>query len=66
MKNKILEEVWKHRDAFAKQHGYDIDAMVVALRKMEREPLSTVVDHRKESQNEPFERSGRNAGDDSR
>jgi len=35
MKNEILEEVWRNRDEFARQHGYDIDAMVVALQEME-------------------------------
>ena len=45
MTNEILNEVWRNRDAFARKHGYDIDAMVATLQEMERtEPLSRVVD----------------------
>lgn len=66
MKNEILEEVWRHRDAFAKQHGYDIDAMVAALQEMEQEPLSTVVDHRKESPNKRLKATPANVGGASR
>ncbi len=49
MKNEILEEVWRNRDEFAKQHGYDLDAMVAALQEMERHPFSTMVDRRHET-----------------
>jgi hypothetical protein len=49
MKNEILEEVWRKRDEFASQHGYDIDAMVVALQEMEQHPLTRVVDRRKQA-----------------
>lgn len=28
MKNDILEEIWRNRDDFAREHSYDIDAMV--------------------------------------
>ncbi len=44
MKDKILTEVWKNRDDFAKRHNYDLDAMVTDLQEMERHPWSTVVD----------------------
>ncbi len=47
MKNQILQEVWRCRDAFAREHGYNIDAMVVALQDMERSPLTEIVDRRK-------------------
>jgi hypothetical protein len=47
MKNEILEEVWRNRDEFAKQHSHDIDAMVAALQEMERHPLTKLVDRRK-------------------
>jgi len=47
MKNELLEEVWRNRDEFAKRHNYSIDAMVAALKKMERHPLSRIVDRRK-------------------
>ncbi len=47
MKNEILEEVWHNRDAFAREHGYDIDAMVAALQKDEQNSLNVIVDRRK-------------------
>ena len=50
-KNEILEEVWRHRDAFAREHNHDIDAMVAALQRMERQPLSKIVDRRKKTPN---------------
>ena len=31
MKNEILQEVWRNRDEFAREHNYDIDAMVVPI-----------------------------------
>ena len=46
-KNEILEEVWRNRDEFAKEHNYDLDAMVAALQEMEKHPLSKVVDRRR-------------------
>ena len=45
-KNEILEEVWRNRDEFAREHDYDLDAMLAALQEMERHPLSKVVDRR--------------------
>ena len=57
MKNEILQEVWRYRDAFAKQHGYDIDAMVAALQEMERHTLSMVVDRREKPPNKRVERT---------
>ena len=44
--NEILEEVWRNRDEFAREHNYDIDAMVAALQEMERRSLNEVVDRR--------------------
>jgi hypothetical protein len=46
-KNEILEEVWRNRDEFAREHDYDLDAMVAALQEMEKHPLSKVVDLRR-------------------
>ena len=45
-RNEILEEVWRNRDGFAREHNYDIDAMVAALQEMERRSLNEVVDRR--------------------
>lgn len=49
MKNEILEEVWRNRDAFAQKYGYDLDAMVLALQGMERDHPDKVVDRREPS-----------------
>ncbi len=46
-KNEILEEVWRNRDDFAIEHNYDLDAMVAALQKMEKHPLTQIVDRRR-------------------
>jgi hypothetical protein len=46
MKNEILQEVWRHRDDFAREHAYDLAAMVATLQAMERKPLTSIVDRR--------------------
>ncbi|HPO12689.1 MAG TPA: hypothetical protein PLI09_04530 [Candidatus Hydrogenedentes bacterium] len=40
MKNEIVAEVWRNRDAFARRHKYDVDSMVTALQKMEHHVVS--------------------------
>lgn len=49
MKNEILQEVWRNRDEFAKEHNYDLDAMVAALQEMEKHPLTRTVDRREQT-----------------
>ena len=49
MKNEILQEIWRNRDEFAKEHNYDLDAMVAALQEMEKHPLTQTVDRRKQA-----------------
>jgi predicted ATP-dependent Lon-type protease len=49
VENEILREVWRNRDAFAKRHGYNLDAMVEELRQMERQSLNKLVDRSGES-----------------
>jgi hypothetical protein len=46
MKNEILQEVWRNRDEFAREHNYDIDAMVATLQEMEKKSLAQTVDRR--------------------
>jgi hypothetical protein len=43
MKNEIMEEVWRNRDAFAKKYRYDINAMASAIQEMEQHPLNRMV-----------------------
>ena len=52
MKNDIIEEVWRNRDEFAKQHNYNIDDMVAELQKSEQNPFSRLVDRRKLAPNQ--------------
>ena len=44
IEDEILKEVWRNRDAFAKRHGYNLDAMVEELRQMERQSRNKLVD----------------------
>jgi hypothetical protein len=46
-KNEIIEEVRRNREEFAREHDYDLDAMVTALQEMEKHPLTKVVDRRR-------------------
>jgi hypothetical protein len=36
MKNEILEELWRVKDALAKKYNYDVDAMFRDLREREK------------------------------
>lgn len=49
VEDEILREVWRNRDAFAKRHHYDLDAMVEELRRMERQSPNKLVDRSGES-----------------
>ncbi len=33
MPDPIIDELWQAKDAFAREHNYDIDALVAALRE---------------------------------
>lgn len=48
-RNEILEEVWRNRDEFAREHNYDLDAMLATLQEMEKHPLTEVVDLRRQN-----------------
>ena len=49
MKNEIMQEVWRNRDEFAKEHNYNLNDMVTALQEMEKHPLTRMVDRRIQS-----------------
>jgi hypothetical protein len=59
MENDILQEVWRHRDEFAKRCNYDLDVMAEALAQIEREPQLTLVDKRKKTAKKGLERPPR-------
>ena len=44
IEDEILKEVWRVRDAFAKRHRYNLDAMVEELRRLERQSPNKLVD----------------------
>ena len=56
MKNEILVEVWRNRDAFAKQCNYNLDLMVKKLQQIERDPRNPLVTRTKKT---AARRSGR-------
>jgi hypothetical protein len=55
MKNELLQELWRHRDEFARQYHYDIDEMVIALQQMADQPLTKIVDRRKKKPNKTIQ-----------
>ena len=48
MKDEIIAEVWRNRDAFAKAQGYDLDKMVKYLQKRQAKRKSQLVDRRRQ------------------
>jgi len=42
MTDEIIAEVWRNRDRLAERYGYDLDAIVAAMRERERGPLNAV------------------------
>lgn len=58
MRNEILKEVWRARDAFARRHHYDIDAMVAELKQVEAKSAQPIVDRSKRTSRR---RAGRKA-----
>ncbi len=49
MKNEILEELWRNRDEFAREHNYDIDAMVATLQEMEKQSPNRIINRRSQN-----------------
>jgi len=35
MADEIIRELWQIKDAMAREHGYDVDALVAHLRRLE-------------------------------
>jgi hypothetical protein len=40
VKDEIIAEVWRNRDRLAAAYGHDLDAIVAAMQKRERHPLT--------------------------
>jgi hypothetical protein len=43
MRNEILEEIWRVRNAFAKRCHYDLRCMMEELRRVRRDPKNPLV-----------------------
>ena len=46
MPDELIEELWRIKDGMAREHGYDVDALVAHLRARERAESRRVVDLR--------------------
>ena len=46
MPDELIEELWRIKDNIAREHGYDVDALVAHLRTRERAESRRVVDLR--------------------
>lgn len=44
MSDEIIKELWKAKDAIAREHGYDVDALVANLQAKHRGDARHVVD----------------------
>ena len=42
MKDAIIEEVWRNRDRLAERYGHNLDAIVAAMKKRQRHPLTSM------------------------
>ncbi len=43
MKDEVIEEEWRNRDALAARYHHDLDAIVAAMQERERHPLTKIV-----------------------
>ena len=62
MKNEILQEVWRNRDEFAREHDYNIDAIIAALQKMEKQSVTQTIDRRDKTSTESSHPKQENTG----
>jgi hypothetical protein len=56
-RDEVIEEVWRIRDEYVKQHHHRLDEIVEDLRRRQAEHQSRIVDRRKQrpSENPPSE-----------
>ena len=45
-RDEIIEEVWRNRELYAKQHHHNLHAIVADLQKRQQTPFSNLVDRR--------------------
>jgi tRNA-dihydrouridine synthase len=58
IEDEIMKGVWRARDAFAKRHRYNLDAMVEELRQLERQSPNKLVDRSGEAAKKTRRRKG--------
>ncbi len=54
MKNEILLDVWRNRDAFAKRCNYNLDLMIKKLQQIERDPHNPLAKRTKKTPSSRF------------
>jgi hypothetical protein len=52
-RDEIIAEVWRNRDAYVKEHHYNLDEIVADLRRRQTKSLSNVVDGRRRGRSGP-------------
>ena len=45
--DEIIAEVWRNRDAYAKEHGHDLEAIADDLRQRQEQHRDRLLDRRK-------------------
>lgn len=53
VKDEIIAEVWRNRDAYAEAHHHNLDEIVADLRRREGKHPERVVDRRTQRPNKP-------------
>ena len=61
MPDELIEELWWIKDGMAREHGYDVDALVAHLRIRERAESRRVVDLRAAREAAEQDASGKRA-----
>jgi hypothetical protein len=51
-RDEVIEEVWRIRDEYVKQHHYSLDEIVEDLRRRQAEHPSQIVDRRQQKSTE--------------
>ena len=64
MPDELIEELWQIKDDIAREHGYDVDALVAHLRIRERMESRRVVDPRAAREAAEHGASGKRADSD--
>ena len=48
MTDEVIQELWRVKDGIARDHGYDLDALIVHLRSREQNCGHRIIDRAKE------------------